>query len=83
MTPEVTVEPVKENTAIVVKEPADLIKSSMPWKILTIIFALLWAGTLLIWFFNRNKKVNSNINIEINFKVTQQVDIKSAVKKGE
>ena len=83
MTPEVTVEPVKENTAIVVKEPADLIKSSMPWKILTIIFALLWAGTLLIWFFNRNKKVNSNIKIENNFKVNKQVNIKSAVKKVE
>ena len=83
MTPEVTVEPVKENTAIVAQDPTDLIKSSMPWKILTIVFALLWAGTLLIWFFNRNKKVNSEIKIENNFKVNQQVDIKSAVKKVE
>ncbi len=80
MTPEVTVEPVKENTGIVAQKPTDLIKSSMTWKILTIVFALLWAGTLLIWFFNRNKKVNSNIKIENNFKVNQQVDIKSAVK---
>ena len=55
----------------------------MTWKILTIVFALLWAGTLLIWFFNRNKKVNSEIKIENNFKVNQQVDIKSAVKKVE
>ena len=83
MTPEVTVEPVKENTAIVAQDPTDLIKSSMPWKILTIVFALLWAGTLLIWFFNRNKKVNSKIKIENNFKVNHQVDIKSAVKKVE
>ena len=83
MTPEVTVEPVKENTAIVAQDPTDLIKSSIPWKILTIVFALLWAGTLLIWFFNRNKKVNSNIKIENNFKVNKQVDIKSAVKKVE
>ena len=83
MTPEVTVEPVKENTAIVAHEPADLIKSSMPWKILAIVFALLWTGTLLIWFFNRNKKVKSEIKIENNFKSNQQVEIKSAVKKVE
>ena len=55
----------------------------MTWKILTILFALLWAGTLLIWFFNRNKKVNSENIIENNLKGNQQVDIKSAVKKVE
>ena len=55
----------------------------MPWKILTIVFALLWAGTLLIWFFNRNNKVNSENIIENNLKGNQQVDIKSAIKKVE
>jgi len=83
ITPEVTEDPVKENTAIVAQEPADVIKSSMPWKILAIVFALLWTGTLLIWFFNRNKKVNREIKIENNFKGNQQVEIKSAVKKVE
>ncbi len=83
MTPEVTVEHVKENTAIVSQEPADIIKSSLPWKILAIVFALLWAGTLLIWIFNRNKKVNREIKIEYNFKGNQQIDIKFAVKKVE
>ena len=83
ITPEVTVDPVKEKTAIVTQESADIIKSSIPWKILTIVFAILWAGTLLILFFNRNKKINREINIENNFKDNRQVDIKSAVKKVE
>ena len=53
MTPEVTVEPVKANKSIVVQESADVIQGYMPWKILAIIFAILWIGTILIWFINR------------------------------
>ena len=83
MTPEVTEDPLKVNTAIVSQEPVDLIQSSLPWKILTIIFAILWSGTLIIWFLNRNKKVNNEIKIENNYKGNQQVDIKSAAKKVE
>jgi len=83
MTPEVTVEPVKANKSIVVQESADVIQGYMPWKILAIIFAILWIGTILIWFINRNKKVNSEINLENNFKDNRLVDIKSAVKKVE
>ena len=83
MTPVVTVEPVKANKSIVVQESADVIQGYMPWKILAIIFAILWIGTILIWFINRNKKVNSEINLENNFKDNRLVDIKSAVKKVE
>ena len=83
MKPVVTVEAVKENTAIVHHEPTDVIKSSILWKMLAIIFAILWIGTILIWFINRNKKVNSEINLENNFKDNRLVDIKSAVKKVE
>ena len=47
MTPEVTVEPVKAKKSIVVQESADVIKASMTWKIMTIVFAILWIGTIL------------------------------------
>jgi len=80
MTPEVTNEIVKENTGIIAQESADVIKSSMLWKILAILFALLWAGTLLIWFFNRNKKDYREIKIENNIEGDQQINIKTAVK---
>jgi len=38
---------------------------------------------LLIWFFNRNKKVNREIKIENNSKGNEQDEIKSSVKKVE
>ncbi len=83
ITSEAGEEPVKENTAIVFEESEDEIKSPMLWKIMAILFALLWSGTLLIWFFNRNKKINKEIKISNNLKGNHHNNIKSAVKKVE
>mgnify|MGYP001380463399 CR=1 FL=1 len=48
-------ETLKENTAILARDNADVFETTVLWKMLAIGFAILWAGTLLIWFFNRNK----------------------------
>ncbi len=82
-TPEEIEEKLKENTSIEYKDTKDFFETTMLWKIMAIGFGILWAGTLLIWFLNRNKKYNSEIKIENNFKFNQQGEIRSAFKKVE
>ena len=72
-----------KSTAVVAQNTADANNSANLWKVLTIGFAMLWAGTIMIWIVSKNRKTNKEVSIENNFKQKQQVEIKSAAKNVE
>ena len=53
------------------------------WQVLAIGFALLWAGTMLLWYLNKNDKRFKSQNTENNTKQNQKLEIRDATIKVE
>ncbi len=80
---DIPLDTVYENTVIDDQETANIVNSYITWKNLTIVLAILWAGTLLVLFFNRKKQFRREIKIENNQKNKRHDEIKYTAKKVE
>ena len=75
--------PQKNKTETAVLQEPVRTEESFPWKNAAIGFALLWGLTMLLWFFNRNKKIASTIKKEENIVQDQQNTIRETTKNVE
>ena len=73
----------KQTAVVVSQEPLTADKQSSIWKLLAIIFAILWSATLLLWYFHKKNNVASDVEKEAEIKRNQVHALKSATKKVE
>ena len=73
----------KKTAVVVTQEPVLVDQQVGFWKALTIVFAILWCATLLLWFFLKKNNTASGIKKEEEIKRNKELALRSATKKVE
>lgn len=73
----------KKASVVVTQEPASADQKVSFWKVLAIVFAILWGATMLLWFFLKKNNAASGIEKEEEIKRNKELALRSATKKVE
>lgn len=73
----------KKTAVVVTQEPVLADQQVRFWKVLAIVFAILWGATLLLWFFLKKNNAASGIKKEEEIKRNKELALRSATKKVE
>ena len=73
----------KKTAVVVTQEPVLADQQVGFWKVLAIVFAILWGATLLLWFFLKKNNAASGIKKEEEIKRNKELALRSATKKVE
>lgn len=77
-TEEEVVPQIKQITSTTLAPVVSTKQEYMSWKILTLIFAALWCGTILLWYYRTKKGGESKLDNTDNSKHNQRISIKRA-----
>lgn len=73
----------KKASVVVTQEPASADQKVSFWKVLAIVFAILWGATMLLWFFLKKNNAALGIEKEEEIKRNKELALRSATKKVE
>ncbi|MEC9461266.1 MAG: BatD family protein [SAR324 cluster bacterium] len=73
----------KKASVVVTQEPASADQKVSFWKVLAIVFAILWGATMLLWFILKKNNAALGIEKEEEIKRNKELALRSATKKVE